>query len=237
MNRKKTLYAITFIVAFCSIVYELALGQALSLFLGNTILRFSVTIGIYMFAMGVGAMIAEGRMVRSPVLSFIVIECLLVFFGGLAPILFFLLNFLTGGSGVFVFVVHALIFLIGVLTGFEIPLLMKLNIERTAQKKLNNGDGRILGIDYLGAFLGSITFAIFCYPLLGLLKTTFFVGLLNSFVGIIFYWKWKGEGTEKEKKNTKRVFYVNIFLFVVLLGAFIFSANISSFIGESYLKS
>ena len=42
------IYAITFVLAFCSIVYELLLGQTLSAFLGNTVLRYSVTIGLYM---------------------------------------------------------------------------------------------------------------------------------------------------------------------------------------------
>ena len=45
------IYAITFILAFCSIVYELLLGQTLSAFLGNTVLRYSVTIGLYMMSL------------------------------------------------------------------------------------------------------------------------------------------------------------------------------------------
>ena len=47
-------YIITLILAFCSIVYELLLGQTLSAFFGNTVLRYSVTIGLYLFAMGMG---------------------------------------------------------------------------------------------------------------------------------------------------------------------------------------
>ena len=67
-------YAITFILAFCSIVYELLLGQTLSAFLGNTVLRYSVTIGLYMMSLGIGSMIAEGRFVERPVTSLLRVE-------------------------------------------------------------------------------------------------------------------------------------------------------------------
>lgn len=53
-------YIFTLVLAFCSIVYELLLGQSLSAFMGNTVLRYSVTIGLYLFSMGMGALFAEG---------------------------------------------------------------------------------------------------------------------------------------------------------------------------------
>jgi spermidine synthase len=63
------IYSLTFVLAFCSIVYELLLGQALSAFLGNTVLRYSVTIGLYMMSLGIGSMIAEGRFVARPAVA------------------------------------------------------------------------------------------------------------------------------------------------------------------------
>ena len=60
-------YPFTFVLAFCSIVYELLLGQSLSAFLGNTVLRYSVTIGLYMLSMGIGSLLAEGKIGRAHV--------------------------------------------------------------------------------------------------------------------------------------------------------------------------
>ena len=55
-----SLYLITFIVAACSILYEFLLANTLSLMAGSTVIWYSVTIGTYLGAMGVGAF-AKGR--------------------------------------------------------------------------------------------------------------------------------------------------------------------------------
>ena len=68
------LYGLTFLLAFCSIVYELLLGQALAAFLGNTVLRYSVTIGLFLLAKGIGAWLAEGRVARHPITSLLTLR-------------------------------------------------------------------------------------------------------------------------------------------------------------------
>ncbi|MBT3356383.1 hypothetical protein HN784_01370 [bacterium] len=231
VNKQKLLYVLTFVVAFCSIAYELALGQALSLFLGNTILRFSVTIGIYMFAMGVGAMIAEGEIVKRKTISFMTIETLLVVIGGFSPIFLFFAHSFLGEGMAFLILALFLILIIGILTGFEIPLLMALNIQ---DKKNNNEDGKILGIDYLGAFVGSLVFALIFYPKFGLLQTTFFIGFLNCIVGIIFYLQWGAK--EKKQYFIKKLFGLQICLFLVLAMTFVFAEKINEMMINIYLK-
>ena len=42
------------IVALCGIVYELIIGTVSSYLLGNSVYQFSLTIGVFMFAMGLG---------------------------------------------------------------------------------------------------------------------------------------------------------------------------------------
>jgi len=234
MSRIKILYILTFIVAFCSIVYELILGQALSLFLGNTILRFSVTIGVYMFAMGIGAMLVEGKIIKKRIFYFIFIEMLLVLIGGFSPILLFFAQFVLGGGFLFLLFALILIFSIGVLTGFEIPLLMELFKDET---KDGNSEGKVLGVDYLGAFMGSIVFAIFFYPKFGLLQTTFTIALLNCLVGIFFYLKWsKKEKWSGGEKILKNIFKTQIVFLVVLAGALVVSGNLTESLVGLYLK-
>ena len=145
----------TVVLAFCSIVYELLLGQALSAFLGNTVLRYSVTIGLYMLSLGIGSLIAEGRIVRSPVISLLWVEILLSLIGGSSLGILFLVNALELSIGVVSFTAHCLIVIIGVLSGFELPLLMRLkSLDKSESESM------ILGLNYLGAFIGTITFCV-----------------------------------------------------------------------------
>jgi spermidine synthase len=172
------IYLFTFVLAFCSIVYELLLGQSLSAFLGNTVLRYCVTIGLYMVSMGIGAIFAEGRWVRDPVLTLLRVETLLSLTGGFSVLFLHGASWVVGSGLVFSLLAHGLILAVGVLTGFEIPLLIEV-------RNLDAGDSEnsVLGVDYLGAFAGALAFAFLFYPKLGILPTAFFTAMLNAAVG------------------------------------------------------
>ena len=45
----------TFVISGCSMVYELLISSVSSYLLGDSILQFSITIGLYMCAMGLGS--------------------------------------------------------------------------------------------------------------------------------------------------------------------------------------
>ena len=173
------IYLFTFVLAFCSIVYELLLGQSLSAFLGNTVLRYSVTIGLYMLSMGIGALSAEGKLVRHPLTTLLRVEILLTLTGGSSVLVLHLLDAAGFPTIVFSALAHSLIIVIGILTGFEIPLLIELR-----KRDVKNAENVVLGIDYLGAFAGTIVFAFLFYPRVGLIPTAFIVALLNAFVGV-----------------------------------------------------
>ena len=176
------IYVFTFLLGFCSLVYELLLGQSLSAFLGNTVLRYSVTIGLYMLSMGIGSLLAEGRWVKHAVLTLVGIEILLTITGGFSVIFLLVMASVGMPDLLFSTMAHMLIVVIGVLTGFEIPLL----IEMRAREKPHT-EQVVLGVDYLGAFTGTVVFAFVFYPVIGLIPTAFFVALLNAFVGVCLY--------------------------------------------------
>ncbi len=168
----------TFVLAFCSIVYELLLGQALSAFLGNTVLRYSVTIGLYMFSMGIGALLAGKRLLEQPLMTLQVVEISLTLLGTLSLPLLLTIDVGVGSMATLAVVAHLLIVLIGVLTGLEIPLLIEI---------IDGGDespGQVLGIDYVGAFAGTVAFALWFYPWIGVVATAFIVALLNAITGL-----------------------------------------------------
>jgi len=204
------IYVFTFLLAFCSIVYELLLGQSLSAFLGNTVLRYSVTIGLYMLSMGIGSLLAEGRVVKHVVTTLLKVEILLTITGGFSVIALLLIDSLGPSDLVFSLFAHLLIILIGILTGLEIPLLIELrNLE------VDGSERSVLGIDYLGAFFGTVVFAFVFFPVVGLIPTAFMVALLNAFVGICLLTQWR-KVHEEQRRTTGTLIGVQVVLFVVL---------------------
>ena len=169
----------TFVLAFCSIVYELLLGQTLSAFLGNTVLRYSVTIGLYMLSMGIGAMLVQKRVLRRPLFVLQLVEVGLTVLGGASVVSLFVLDGWGLPHALLSAVGHTYIVAIGVLTGLELPLLIELGhrIDGTPRD-------RILGVDYIGAFAGTLAFAFYFYPRAGLIPTALALATLNAIVGL-----------------------------------------------------
>ena len=220
------IYTFTFILAFCSIVYELLLGQSLSAFLGNTVLRYSVTIGLYMLSMGIGSLLAEGKFVKHPVTTLLKIELLLTVTGGFSVIALLVLNSIGMPQLLFSAFAHLLIIIIGIFTGFEIPLLIRLKNLETGRS-----ENSVLGIDYLGAFCGTVVFAFVFYPVVGLIPTAFFVASLNAAVGIGLLTQ--ASKVQPQDKTQYRVLIVSQSILLVTLIACLSSA---SKINELFLR-
>ncbi|MBL4670733.1 MAG: hypothetical protein JKX81_00630, partial [Arenicella sp.] len=71
------------IVALCGIVYELIIGTVSSYLLGNSVYQFSLTIGFFMFAMGVGSWLSkffDTQYIR----NFVTIEIAIALVGGIS---------------------------------------------------------------------------------------------------------------------------------------------------------
>lgn len=222
---------ITTVLAFCSIAYELILAQALSAFLENTVLRYSVTIGLYMFSMGIGSLMAEGRITRRPVLNMLRIEALLTLLGGLSVLFLFSLSEWDPSRMAFTLFAHGLIVLIGILTGFEIPLLIVI-----ANQKNPQSEDSILMWDYVGAFFATIVFAFYFYPYMGLIHASFFIGVLNAVCGIAL-----SNGTfvssEERKHLSFRINQVVLFCCLALIsGCLIFANPLSDFLIAQYVQ-
>ncbi|MCI5065038.1 hypothetical protein MRY87_04870 [bacterium] len=189
------LYLATFVLAFCSIVYELLLGQLLSAFLGNTIVRYSITVGLYMCSMGLGALLIPRLYLREGVVSLLKVEIALSLLGASSVFLLLSLQLLGGGGMLFSIFAHGLIVGIGILTGFEIPLLMQIGNELR-----RDSEALVLGVDYLGAFLGTVTFALYFYPEMGIFVTALGTALLNAFIGCSIV-RWQNAVAPEKKRS------------------------------------
>ena len=169
----------TFVLAFCSMVYELLLSQTLAAFLGNTVLRYSVTVGLYMLSMGIGALLVQRTALRRPLFLLQGVEVGLTLLGGASVVSLFLLDAWGLPHALLSLLGHTYIVAIGVLTGLELPLLIEL-----ARRAKGIERDRVLGVDYLGAFAGTLAFAFYFYPEAGLIPTALSLATLNALVGL-----------------------------------------------------
>ncbi len=179
MNRAPLflLYMNVLVIATCGLIYELLAGTLASYLLGDSVTQFSLVIGVYLSALGVGAWLSqyvEVRLAR----TFIEIELALALVGGLsAPFLFVVFAWIQW----FQLALFGMVFLIGVLVGLELPLLMRILKEHLDFSDLIS---RVLTFDYIGALLASLLFPILLVPQLGLVRTSLVFGMLNALVGL-----------------------------------------------------
>ena len=223
-------YLLTFVLSFCSIVYELILAQSLTAFLENTVLRYSVVIGLYMCSMGFGALATEGSFVQNPLRGLVYIEILLSVFGGFSVIFLYLLDFLNLTRIIFEISAYGLIIIVGVLTGFELPLFIEILCSNQEQR-----EHTILGINYAGALTGSILFAFVFYPIAGLIPTAFFLGLLNIFCGMVLFLQ-EDKPLHKSRSGIDGIWAALIILLVLFAVCWLCSGWISNFFINLYLK-
>jgi spermidine synthase len=159
----------SFVLAFCGLTYELVLAQSLSVLLGNSVTQYSVTLGVFLAAMGAGALVVgESSEPSRALLRLQIILCLL------APASFFALWMAVLPHFLFVLLAVSVVAGVGFVTGMELPLLMQL--AGTA------GHLRVLAADYLGMLVASVAFPLYLLPHLGVFATILIAAILNGFV-------------------------------------------------------
>lgn len=181
----KLLLVTTLFISICSIIYELLISSISSYLQGDSVLQFSITIGLYMSAMGIGSYIS--KYIKNKLFDkFIFIEMSIGILGGFSSLILFLVNIYTD---IYILIMYILIILIGIFVGLEIPILTRIieNNESNVRKNLAN----IFTFDYIGGLVGSVLFPILLFPELGFITTAFLVGTLNILVAFIIILKYK----------------------------------------------
>ncbi|MCU0431408.1 MAG: polyamine aminopropyltransferase [Cytophagaceae bacterium] len=221
MARQWLLLVSVLVVATCGLIYELVAGTLASYLLGDSVTQFSTIIGVYLFSMGVGSYFSK-YIDRNLIGWFIQIELLVGLVGGISSTLLFVL---FDAVSSFRLLLYFLVFLTGSLVGLEIPLLMRILQDRFAFKDLVS---QIFTFDYLGALLASLVFPLLLVPYLGLIKTSYFFGILNIVVALIVVYKFGNE--------TSWSFYLKTlawFILALLLAGFFYAESIQSYAENS----
>lgn len=213
MKRTPLLFLNVIIIATCGLIYELLAATVSSYVLGDSVTQFSLIIGVYLSAMGLGSYLS--RFVEKNVAEkFIDIELAVAVVGGFsAPLLFLTFAYVS----YFGIVLYTMVFVIGTLVGLEIPLLMRILKDELDFKELVS---RVLALDYVGALVASLLFPIFLVPKLGLNRTSLLFGMLNAGVGIWATWLLEPLLT-KRKLNVLRIkgFLIIVLLVIALIKA------------------
>jgi spermidine synthase len=209
-----TLIYAAFIAGLCSIIYELLIATTVSYFLGDSVKYFSLTIGMYMAAMGLGSFVS--KYIDSGLLrKFIVAELLLGLVGGISiPALYF--AYAYGNAFIPIYVLFTV--LIGFLIGLEIPFLTRLMADYN-QLKFNIAN--ILSFDYLGALIATVSFPFVLLPFFGVYQSSLIFGLVNMSIGFAILWVF----SEEIGEGASRLKVLTVVLTVIIAIMILFSAS------------
>ena len=212
----KILMLTTLIISGCSIIYEVLISAISSYLIGDSIKQFSITIGLYMFAMGMGSYIS--KYIKDKLFDWLIrVELSVGIFGGLSSVILFSANaYLSSYTIVMLF----LIVIIGILVGLEIPLLTRIMEENKSNLSVTLSN--IFSFDYIGGLVGSIVFPLLLLPQLGYFTTSFLVGSVNILVAILILLSYKEYIFNYEKFK----YIMAVFLTIMVLGTF-FSEDLS----------
>jgi spermidine synthase len=194
------------ITAICGIVYELMISTAASYLMGDSVKQFSIIIGIYMSSMGLGAYLSKffnDKLIE----RFLQVEIIVSLIGGSSIILIF--YFYAMGGILYSIVLYGLTILIGMLVGFEIPLVIRI-MENIL--KLKENVANVLAFDYVGGLVGSVAFPLLLLPSLGIMKTAMLMGALNLISALWLILKLKNF-------KHKKAYLAFVIVFISLLGA------------------
>lgn len=169
------------VIATAGLVYELCMAAVASYLLGDSVRQFSLIIGVYLSALGLGAYLSQYIATRVAE-TFVYVELSAALLGGLSAPLLFATFALTDA---FALVLYGFVVLVGTLVGLELPLLIRLLERNYSLKQLV---AQALTFDYAGALLGSLGFSLFLVPHLGLAQSSVVCGLLNALVGLASTW-------------------------------------------------
>jgi spermidine synthase len=190
-----------------------------SYLLGNSVLHFSLTIGLFMFFMGIGSYFS--KYVQSNLIqAFVWVELLVGILGGLAVLLMY---FAYAMSDYFYLVAFLITAAISICIGFELPIAARII---KAYGSLRESLAHILSFDYLGALAASILFPLVLLPYLGLMKTGFLIGAVNVAVALANAFAFRSI------VPYRRVLVLGIGAFVILGGGFYYSLKIQSFVDQ-----
>lgn len=166
-----------------SLVNEFILSSISTMILGNSLEQFSLTIGLMLFAMGIGGFSQKFVNDNYLIQKFIILEIVLALVGSYAPIAMY--SSFAYIPNHFQLINYLSIFSIGFLIGFEIPFIIRMAEKYSPDLKKNLST--VFSADYIGAFVGTLIWVYFLMTTFPFTESSFIVSGSNLFVAIITF--------------------------------------------------
>ncbi|MEN8258008.1 MAG: polyamine aminopropyltransferase [Thermodesulfobacteriota bacterium] len=174
-----------FATGCAGIVAEFVLSTLATYLLGNAVFQWTIIMSLMLFAMGLGSRLS--KLISKNLLDvFIFVEFSLSICCAISAVAAFGLAAWTSQIQV---IIYILAMAIGMLIGFEIPLVTRLN-ENYEELRVNIAN--IMEKDYFGSLVGGFFFAFFALPYLGLTYTPIILGTINFLIACLFVFSFFG---------------------------------------------
>lgn len=189
IKQSKLIYWASGIVSICGIIFEVLFGALGSYILGDGVKQYTLIISLFLTGMGIGASLSE-RILKRLLIAFIWVEFSLAIIGGFSSFTMFgITAFAPDGTDAFY--LYLITFIIGGLTGLELPILIRKANEIGVT--LNKSTARVLFSDYAGGLIGGLLFVFLLRPQFGMVKSAFLVGCINLGVALFVLWYFRKE--------------------------------------------
>ncbi|MGE4133336.1 MAG: hypothetical protein AB7F86_16960 [Bdellovibrionales bacterium] len=153
------------------LIYEFVFATYMASVFGQAALQFSITIGTFLLGLGAGSWVSD--FFPRPIRQLAIVQVALTV---VAPLGFTLL--VASQSQ---WVGLASVFLIGALTGTELPVLIR--------SSATSNQPWVISADHFGMMAAAFAFPLFLLPSLGLVTPLIGAALLNLFVGVYLLWR------------------------------------------------
>jgi spermidine synthase len=191
-----------FATGLSGIVTEYVLATLATYFLGDSIVQWTMTLSVMLFAMGLGSRFSR-FIKKNLIISIIAVELILSVVVSFSSVIVYSCAGYTNYIGV---LIYALSLLTGLLIGMEIPIAIRLN-QRFERLRVNVSS--IIEKDYYGSLLGGVFFAFVGLPFFGLTYTPFILGGVNLMVALVLLYVLQ---KELSRVLTFRLVFVTIFV-------------------------
>jgi spermidine synthase len=228
--RLRAVFLTVFVIAACGLGYELVAATTASHVLGDTVTQYSISIGLYLFAMGGGAWLSRffDRRIAD---RFVDIELCIALVGGTLALV---ATLAAPMGGLFRPLIYGETLVVGVLVGLEIPLLLRILKDEMAFKDLV---GLVLTFDYVGALVLSLLFGLVLVPELGLLRTSLLLGLLNALTALWSTWVFESRLARPRRLRVRAVAVVLVLTAGIAVSDRVTGGALAQIYGEPVLLS
>lgn len=166
---------VMFSMGACGLAYEYTFSKVASDLLGNSVQQWAIIIAIMLFTMGVGADLQKHLKNKGLADKLIGSQLLLGLLGAFGPLA--MIQIFAWYPSHFALIQYGFTGLVGLLIGFEIPLILRLNEHPDSDVRFNIA--RILKMDYIGALLGALVWVFVLIQFFSITQIAFIVALIT----------------------------------------------------------